>query len=96
MSYAPATTYLDQGGDGSIIGSFYHKETDVFFEYSTNTEDMTTSWEFPHKIWVLNGTAFRYARVLKTVAYIAVDEDDTGRPVVEKWNIKQNRVYPRS
>jgi hypothetical protein len=34
-----------------------------------------------------------YALVKKTVAYIVVDEDDTGRAVIEKWRIKGHRVY---
>lgn len=95
MSYAPSSVYLDTG-DGSIVGQFKHKDTDVFFEYSENLEEMTDSWnDFPHKIWVLNGKEFRYAKVLKTVAYICVDEDAQCQPVVEKWDIKQHKVYPK-
>jgi hypothetical protein len=30
--------------------------------------------------------------VKKTVAYIVTDEDDTGAPVVEKWELKQNSM----
>jgi len=30
------------------------------------------------------------------VAYIAVDEDEFGLPVVEKWNIKRHRNYSKS
>jgi len=36
---------------------------------------------------------YRYAVVMKTVAYIAVDEDDEGLPVVEKWHLKKCREY---
>jgi hypothetical protein len=38
-------------------------------------------------------TGYRYAIVKKTVAYIAVDEDEFGLPVLEKWQLKSNREY---
>jgi len=49
---------------------------------------------FTHKVWVGDtiGSPYRYAVVMKTVAYIAVDEDEDG-PVVEKWYLKKNREY---
>jgi hypothetical protein len=31
--------------------------------------------------------------VKKTVAYVCVDEDEFGLPVVEKWHIKRHRQY---
>ena len=31
---------------------------------------------------------YRGAIIKKTVAYILIDEDDAGRPVFEKWNLK--------
>jgi hypothetical protein len=49
---------------------------------------------FTHKVWVGDtiGSPYRYAVVMKTVAYIAVDEDEDG-PVVEKWHLKKCREY---
>jgi len=35
----------------------------------------------------------RYAKVLKTVAYLVTDEDECGEPVVERWDIKKFRSY---
>jgi hypothetical protein len=35
---------------------------------------------------------WRFARVLKTVAYILTNEED-GYDLVEKWQIKQRREY---
>ena len=35
------------------------------------------------------------AKVLKTVAYILLDEDEYGEPVIEKWKIKKHNVYNR-
>jgi len=42
---------------------------------------------------VINNNGYRYALVKKTVAYVCVDEDDYGQPVVEKWHIKRHREY---
>jgi len=47
--------------------------------------------EYPHKLWTLDG--FRYANIKKTVAYIIVDEDEYGLPVIEKWEIKQHQQF---
>lgn len=60
------------------------------FEYRANTRtDLwgITTEEFPHEIAMSDGS-FRFARVLKTVVYVIVDEDEYGRPVTEKWDIK--------
>ena len=77
------------------IGVFVEKDVGNHFEYSLNDE--RGSWcDFPHKIWVgglVNDQGYRYGTVKKTVAYVAVDEDDTGMPVLEKWNIKKHKEY---
>lgn len=83
--------------DGTV-GSFLEKDYGNYFEFSNNTEEMTTSWLFPHIVWVTTpkegiDSGWRYARVLKTVAYIAVDEDAHGQPIIEKWNIKQHKEF---
>jgi hypothetical protein len=49
--------------------------------------------EYPHKLWTLDG--YRYARVLKTVAYIVVDEDEYGLPVIEKWDIANHKNWEK-
>ena len=76
------------------IGVFVEREVGNYFEFSENNDAIMADW--PHKVWVggtVNDWGFRYARVLKTVAYIVVDEGDLGQPVVEKWDIKQHREY---
>ena len=81
------------------IGCFDEKQYGNPFEYSIN--DDQTPWtymKFDHKVWVgdvVNGNGWRYANVKKTVAYVAVDEDENG-PVMEKWNIKRHRNYSKS
>jgi len=106
MAFADTSTYF-RTGDSSILGRFDEKENGHLFEYSENRE--TEGWgaehkaELPHKIWVStphfsdNGhcldSGFRYGRVLKTLAYVAVDEDEFGNPVFEKWYFKQRSHF---
>ena len=77
----------------TVIGSFVEKSAGMTHEYSLIGDDglLWMGEEYPHKLWTLDG--YRYARVLKTVAYIVVNEDEYGLPVVEKWNIKQHRKF---
>jgi hypothetical protein len=75
------------------LGMFIEKETGNHFEYSPNTTDYwVTIEDYPHKVWVRDG-GWRYARVLKTVAYVVTDEADDGSPIVQKWELKKNTNY---
>ena len=67
-------------------GEFQHKETRCHFTYKATNDAWATSHGFTHEIDVLDGV--RFARVLKTVAHVAVDEDEFGCPVIEYWQIK--------
>ena len=97
MAFAPTSTYFDQ--KATIIGIFDEKEYGNYFEFSHNDDDLLSYFgkEFPHKVWVTNASSddrgYRYATVKKTVAYVVIDEDDNGEPVIEKWNIKGHRIY---
>ena len=82
------------------IGVFVEKEVGNYFEYSKNNDfgEVPIGWadKYPHKVWVgglANDQGYRYARVLKTRAYICVDEDEYGQPVVEKWYFKSHKEY---
>jgi len=82
------------------IGVFIEKEVGNYFEYSVNddfTNSPVTGWanDYPHKIWVGDtiGSPYRYGLVKKTVAYVCVDEDEFGLPVVEKWSLKKCQKY---
>ena len=81
------------------IGQFVEREVGNYFEFSINDDmDQPNYYKFPHKVWVGGGgvcgdQGYRYAEVKKTVAYIVVDEDDCGEPVIEKWQIKNRREY---
>jgi len=78
------------------IGVFVERDTGNYFEFSINEDHMAADemGGFTHKVWVGDtiGSPYRYAVVMKTVAYIAVDEDEDG-PVVEKWYLKKNQEY---
>ena len=77
-------------------GAFTEKEYGNPFEYSLNDDPMSWCEDFPHKVWVgdvVNNNGYRYAIVKKTVAYVCVDEDEFGLPVIEKWNILRHREY---
>lgn len=78
------------------VGRFVEREVGNYFEYSLNDDDFDFCKEFAHKVWVgglVNDQGYRYANVKKTVAYVCVDEDEYGRPVVEKWQLKNNVAY---
>lgn len=90
MGYAPASTYKEN--DNTIVGCFREREFDNLFEFSVNDDYTEFGEQFPHKLWVSDGS-YRYAHVLKTVAYVSVDENDDGTPKIEKWFIKNWRKY---
>ena len=81
---------IHEKGASKMIQIFKNKETGVFFEYADLTD---RCYDFTHKIFMSNsGIAddFRYGRVLQTVAHVCVDEDEYGKPVVEKWPIRRS------
>ena len=94
MTYAPSTTSFPPHGDGSILGCFNEKDHGKFFEFSQNDEDFYT--DYPHKVWVTTpwhmDEGWRFAKVLKTVAYVLTNDED-GYDVVEKWHLKGRREY---
>lgn len=93
--FAPYTNDRRTPDQGRVLGYFRNAETNAHFEYAERGE--AHYWrearadEWTHIIFTGDGT--RVARVLKTRAYIAVDEDEFGRPIVERWRIKQHRQY---
>jgi hypothetical protein len=80
------------------IGCFVERDTGNYFEYSVNDDPISMCEDFPHKVWVggegvCGMRGYRYGIVKKTVAYVCVDEDEFGLPVLEKWQLKKNREY---
>ena len=93
--FAPYTNDRRAPEQGRVLGYFRSAETDAHFEYAERgyahywPEALREEW--PHIIFTSDGT--RVARVLKTRAYLAVNEDEFGRPIAERWTIKQHRQY---
>ena len=101
MAYAHSSTYFGQ--DGTILGCFREKDHGNLFEFSVNDDECEFGSNYPHKVWVTTpreglDQGYRYAKVLKTVCYILVDNVDwnnrDGGPTLERWSIKNHTLYP--
>ncbi len=85
--------FNDSYAKNRAIGGFDEKEFGKYFEYriSDGTAPGQGTWGidngFAHEIAMCDGSV-RFANVKKTVAYVVVDQDEYGKPVVEKWKIK--------
>ncbi len=79
--------------DNKAIGQFQEKECGKFFEYRISEGNTPLQGNyglnhgFIHEIAMIDGSV-RFANVKKTVAYVVINEDDLGMPIVEKWQIK--------
>lgn len=73
------------------LGEFQEVGYNKYFSYRNTNDEYAVKHGFTHEIDVLDG--IRYAIVKKTVVYVCVNEDEDGKPVVEKWNIKNHVVY---
>ena len=77
----------------TLRGEFKHTETRKWFQFFDSDRADLLGWEnFPHEIFVGPDGDTRMARVLKTVAYVIVDEAADGSPVVEKWPLRSDWV----
>jgi hypothetical protein len=86
-------SYVIRLGKPGNIGEFREKDFGHWFTYikAVHYPDGIDPVEWPHLVDVGENGENRFARVLKTVAYVIVDEDENG-PVVEKWALsKHNR-----
>lgn len=101
MAHAPHTN--DDFANGAdvplILGGFREAEIGHWFDYAVRPDDgVDFAPDAPHVIYVGGqiGDRTRYARVLKTVAYVVTDEDEAGQPVWQKWQLRDHRNYPTS
>lgn len=70
-------------------GEFQERDFGKWFTYRTNSRlDINA---MPHEIDV--GDGLRFGEVKKTVAYISVDENADGSPVVEKWALRAHNIF---
>ena len=76
-----------------LRGLFQHANGNLFhYATSENGWNPQLAEDFPHLVIVGDiHNPVRYAKVLKTVAHVVVDEADDGSPVVEKWDITHDR-----
>lgn len=73
-------------------GTFRERENGHYFPFMLTLDDWPRRQGLAHKI-LINGTweagTVRYGNVFKTRAHVAVDEDPSGGPVLNTWNITQ-------
>lgn len=84
MAFAPAAI-----AHNAILGAFVEKDHGKTFEYVA-AQNCPAGWEeYNTMIFVGPDQMTRFAKVLKTVAYVVVGEDWDGSPIVEKWDIRR-------
>jgi hypothetical protein len=74
-------------------GEFQEVEFGKYFTYRKTDNPWAIQQGFIHEIDVLDGV--RFARVLKTVAYVCTDEDAEGKAVFQIWKIKKHVQYAK-
>ena len=92
MSYAP----IQACDEGIVKGCFNEVSYGKAFEFASRTSEEMLLWasEFPIKIYVGPfANDYRVAKLLKTRAYVVVDEDNEGNPVIETWRIRNLKLY---
>jgi hypothetical protein len=83
-----------RGDNTTHEGEFQEKEYGNWFSYKKAKEN---PFGLPHEIDVGTGgglqSPYRFGHVKGTVAHVAVDEDEYGKPVMEKWQLKKHNKY---
>lgn len=88
-----ALSPLNELYTGNLLGQFRIAGGGATFEYSaTKMDDRPFGPEFACKVWLTDG-AFRWAKILRTVAYVVTDEAADGSPVTERWEIRAHKEY---
>lgn len=72
------------------IGYFVEKDHKNEFTYRLTNDAWAIEHGLLHEMDVGFCGESRFCNVKKTVVYVCVNEDNTGNPVVEKWNITKN------
>lgn len=75
------------------IGSFVEKDCGCDFTYKLTTDKWALSHGMIHEIDGHYTSSF--GLVKKTVALVVTDEAPDGKPVTEKWQIKQHKVFQK-
>lgn len=77
---------LTANPQNTVIGEFVIPEFNTRFDFCKTSDEWAVSHDLQFEIHTTGGV--RFARILKTVAYVAVDENTDGTPKLEKWNIR--------
>jgi len=72
-------------------GEFFLPETKKYFSFRPTDNSWALENDLLHEIDVLDG--IRFGIVRKTIAYIAIDEDQYGKPVIQRWEIAKRRIF---
>lgn len=90
MAYAPTNI-------PHVLGGFREADFGYWFEYAAASDTPFPGYNC--KLFCghgLNGwpsEPYRWARIIKTRAYVITDEGPEGEPVVETWHIRGHREY---
>lgn len=78
-----------------LLGTFTEADHGHGFEYAVRPANSFAPADFaadcPHIVYM--NDSYRFAKVLKTVAFVCVDETEDGQPVYEKWQLKGHHTY---
>lgn len=82
-------------GKTNLVGEFQHiNGTSFTYARTTNEWAISQGLEFEIDVSAAPGCYdVRFANITKTRVYVAVDEDQFGKAILEKWNIKNHNVY---
>lgn len=97
VEVAEASSHWLRNSKRPLLGTFTHATTGVRFDYRMSDDEYGKKHGLPHEVHVGANSASgetRPALVKGTVCIIGVDEGADGKPVVEKWKIKQHVIYP--
>jgi hypothetical protein len=78
--------------DNRQVGQFTNCEFNVTFDYRICSDEWGMRNGFAHEIAMSDGSV-RFGNVKKTVIHICIDEDQYGKPIIEKWKIKQHSFW---
>ena len=72
-------------------GEFQEVDFGRYFSFRKTTNPWALSQGLEYEIDVLDGV--RFCKLLKTVAYVCIDEDSEGKAILDKWKIKGRIDY---
>lgn len=89
MAFAPYAACLK-----NLVKGCFKNANGAFFEYAAvEPGEFVPFPGYEMKVYCGPFEEWRYAKVLKTVAYVVVEEAADSSAVVEKWSVKAHKVY---